>query len=128
MKLVIAIVHERDKHKVSDALLEAGHKFTIIASTGGFLRDGNVTFLVGTEGENVDQRDRDRTAVVPITRAIRHAADAGCNRARGSRDQPGQGDRGRRDHIRGGCGEIRACLAGMGSTDNRAGDLPSACC
>lgn len=55
MKLVIAIVHERDKHKVSDALLEAGHKFTIIASTGGFLRDGNVTFLIGTESENVDQ-------------------------------------------------------------------------
>ncbi len=55
MKLVIAIVHERDKHKVSDALLQAGHKFTIVASTGGFLRDGNVTFLVGTEDENVDR-------------------------------------------------------------------------
>lgn len=54
MKLVIGIVHERDKHKVSDALLQAGHKFTIVASTGGFLRDGNVTFLIGTEGENVD--------------------------------------------------------------------------
>lgn len=55
MKLVIAIVHERDKHKVSDALLQAGHKFTIVASTGGFLRDGNVTFLVGTPVEKVDQ-------------------------------------------------------------------------
>ena len=54
MKLVIAIVHERDKHKVSDALLEAGHKFTIVASTGGFLRDGNVTFLAGAKDENVD--------------------------------------------------------------------------
>ena len=54
MKLVIAIVHERDKHKVSDALLEVGHKFTIVASTGGFLRDGNVTFLIGTEDESVD--------------------------------------------------------------------------
>ncbi len=55
MKLVIAIVHERDKHKVSDALLQAGHKFTIVASTGGFLRDGNVTFLIGTEDDSVDQ-------------------------------------------------------------------------
>ena len=54
MKLVIAIVHERDKHKVSDALLQEEHKFTIIASTGGFLRDGNVTFLIGTESENVE--------------------------------------------------------------------------
>lgn len=54
MKLVIAIVHERDKHKVSDALLQAGHKFTIVASTGGFLRDGNVTFLIGAHEEAVD--------------------------------------------------------------------------
>ena len=54
MKLVIAIVHERDKHKVSDSLLQAGHKFTIVASTGGFLRDGNVTFLAGAKDEDVD--------------------------------------------------------------------------
>lgn len=54
MKLVIAIVHERDKHKVSDALLQSEHKFTIVASTGGFLRDGNVTFVIGTENEHVD--------------------------------------------------------------------------
>ncbi len=61
MKLVIAIVHERDKHKVSDALLKANHKFTIVASTGGFLRDGNVTFLIGTEAQDVD-------AVIDIVR------------------------------------------------------------
>ena len=68
MKLVIAIVHERDKHKVSDALLEAGHKFTIIASTGGFLRDGNVTFLIGTEDESVD-------GVIEIVRNCCHSRE-----------------------------------------------------
>ncbi|MCE5198127.1 MAG: cyclic-di-AMP receptor [Armatimonadota bacterium] len=54
MKLAIAIVHERDKQKVSDALLRAGHKFTVVASTGGFLRDGNTTFLIGAEEAAVD--------------------------------------------------------------------------
>ena len=55
MKLIIAIVHERDKQAVSDSLLQAGHKFTIVASTGGFLRDGNTTLLIGAENETVDE-------------------------------------------------------------------------
>ena len=54
MKLIIAIIHERDKQRVSDALLQAGHKFTNIATTGGFLRDGNCTLLVGADDEQVD--------------------------------------------------------------------------
>jgi uncharacterized protein YaaQ len=54
MKLVIAVVHEKDKRKVMDALLEAGYKFTNVASTGGFLREGNATLLVGVEPKQVD--------------------------------------------------------------------------
>jgi uncharacterized protein YaaQ len=54
MKLLISIVHERDKQRVSDALLQAGHKFTVVASTGGFLRDGNTTLLIGAEEDVVD--------------------------------------------------------------------------
>lgn len=54
MKLMIAILHERDKQRVSDALLQAGHKFTVVASTGGFLRDGNTTLLIGTDEDNID--------------------------------------------------------------------------
>ena len=54
MKLIIAVVHEKDKRKVMDALLEAGYKFTNVASTGGFLREGNVTFLVGVEPKQRD--------------------------------------------------------------------------
>ncbi len=55
MKLIIAIVHERDRQKVSDALLQGGHKFTVVASTGGFLRDGNTTLLIGAPNEQVDE-------------------------------------------------------------------------
>ena len=53
MKLVIAVVQDKDRRKVTDALLEQGFKFTNIASTGGFLREGNVTFLIGVEDERV---------------------------------------------------------------------------
>lgn len=54
MKLIIAIVQERDKQRVSDTLLSAGHKFTVVSSTGGFLRDGNTTLLIGAQKELVD--------------------------------------------------------------------------
>ncbi len=49
MKLAICIVHNRDKAKITDELVKAGFKFTVIGSTGGFLREGNTTFLIGIE-------------------------------------------------------------------------------
>lgn len=55
MKLVIAVVQDKDHRKVTEALLEQGYKFTIVASTGGLLREGNVTFLIGIEPEQVDK-------------------------------------------------------------------------
>lgn len=55
MKLIIAIAHERDKHKLADALLQNGLTFTKLGSTGGFLRQGNVTVLIGVEDEDVDR-------------------------------------------------------------------------
>lgn len=54
MKLVVAVIHDRDQKRTSDALLKAGFKFTKIASTGGFLREGNVTMLIGAQEEEVD--------------------------------------------------------------------------
>jgi uncharacterized protein YaaQ len=54
MKLVVAVIHDRDQKRTSDALLKAGFKFTKIASTGGFLREGNVTMLIGAEEEEVE--------------------------------------------------------------------------
>jgi uncharacterized protein YaaQ len=54
MKLVIAVVHDRDKNKISDTLLRNGFKFTKVASTGGFLREGNVTLFIGVEDEDLE--------------------------------------------------------------------------
>ena len=54
MKLIVAVIHDRDQKRTSDALLKAGYRFTKIASTGGFLREGNITILIGAEAEDAD--------------------------------------------------------------------------
>jgi uncharacterized protein YaaQ len=55
MKLVITVVHDRDKNKITETLLRNGFKFTKIGSTGGFLREGNVTLLLGVEAKELDR-------------------------------------------------------------------------
>lgn len=55
MKLVITVVHDRDKNNISEGLLKSNFKFTKLASTGGFLREGNVTFLIGVEEARLDE-------------------------------------------------------------------------
>jgi len=54
MKLIIAIVSDTDNEKVSHALTSENFKVTFIASTGGFLRKGNSTFLIGLEDDRLD--------------------------------------------------------------------------
>lgn len=54
MKLVVCVVHNRDRNRLSDALVKEGFKFTVIGSTGGFLREGNSTLLIGVEDDAVD--------------------------------------------------------------------------
>ena len=53
MKLVFAIVSNDDSNVVMKELNKEGFSVTKTASTGGFLRVGNVTLLVGTEEEKV---------------------------------------------------------------------------
>lgn len=53
MKLVYAIVNNDDSHSVMEALTENGFMVTKLASTGGFLKAGNTTFLICSEDEKV---------------------------------------------------------------------------
>jgi uncharacterized protein YaaQ len=53
MKLVMSIVNNDDARQLVDALTKAGFRATTISTTGGFLRQGNATVLVGTEDEKV---------------------------------------------------------------------------
>ncbi len=54
-KLVLAIVKDSDAPAVMEALIGRNFRVTRIASTGGFLRRGNVTLLIGTEEERVEE-------------------------------------------------------------------------
>ncbi|GIM46011.1 hypothetical protein DNHGIG_15600 [Collibacillus ludicampi] len=55
MRLIIAVVQDKDSVKLIDRLVEAGISATKLASTGGFLKSGNTTFLIGVETERVQE-------------------------------------------------------------------------
>lgn len=54
MKLVIAIISNDDCPVVLDELSDAGFRATKLSTSGGFLRAGNSTLLIGVEKEKVD--------------------------------------------------------------------------
>ena len=54
MKLVIAIINNDDAHSVLSGLTREGFSATKLSTTGGFLRAGNTTLLIGVEEEKVD--------------------------------------------------------------------------
>lgn len=53
MKLVLAIVQDDDASDLVDAITEAGFRVTKLATTGGFLKSGNTTLMIGVEKEKV---------------------------------------------------------------------------
>lgn len=55
MKLVFAIVSNEDDNKVVKNLNKEGFSVTKLSSTGGFLRVGNTTLLIGADEENLDR-------------------------------------------------------------------------
>lgn len=75
MKLIIAVVQNEDADAIIEALLERQFRATRLASTGGFLRRGNTTLLIGVEDADVD-------AVMEVIRAhartrVRQESSAG---------------------------------------------------
>ena len=54
MKLVIAIVQGEDAGQTVQALSAAGIPVTKLASSGGFLQQGNATLMIGVDDDRVD--------------------------------------------------------------------------
>lgn len=54
MKMIIVIVKDSDAESVTQALTSNDFRVTRIASTGGFLRSGVVTLLIGVDDERVE--------------------------------------------------------------------------
>ena len=55
MKMITAIVNYKDTNKVCQALSTNGFEHTRLATTGGFLRAGNTTLLMGVEDERLEE-------------------------------------------------------------------------
>ena len=77
MKLIIAVVQNKDADEVVDALVAADYRATRFASTGGFLRRGNTTIMIGVQDHQVDH-------VIDIIR------EEARSRAQGEPDPSGQ--------------------------------------
>lgn len=54
MKLIIAVVQDEDSQKLISRLMKAGYGVTKLATTGGFLRSGNTTLLIGVDNEKLE--------------------------------------------------------------------------
>ncbi len=74
MKLVITIIRDTDDANVINHLVERGYRVTRVASTGGFLRRGNVTLLIGAEANQVQE-------VMDLLREVCSPPETGYHRA-----------------------------------------------
>ena len=55
MKLIIAIVQDEDSGRLLTGLMNKGFGVTKLATTGGFLRAGNTTLLIGIDDNRLDE-------------------------------------------------------------------------
>ena len=53
MKLLVCVVNQDDTSPLMDALTVDGYRATVISTTGGLLRQGNATLLIGVSDEDV---------------------------------------------------------------------------
>ena len=54
MKLLIAIVQDNDVNLLMDDLVDNKYSVTKLATTGGFLKEGNTTLLLGIEESKIE--------------------------------------------------------------------------
>ena len=80
MKMLFAILNADDAPVVIQNLMREGYSVTKLSTTGGFLRAGNVTVLVGVDADRVQtvidiiaRYSRSRKQVIPTT------SEAGIN-------------------------------------------------
>ena len=74
MKMVLAIINYDDAQDVINNLMKAGFQITKLATTGGFLKAGNVTVLIGLDESKLDEcfdiireHSSSRKQIIPTT-------------------------------------------------------------
>ncbi|SDH43766.1 Uncharacterized protein YaaQ [Alteribacillus persepolensis] len=59
MKLLICIVNDFYTNEVEKQMRHKGYQMTELASSGGFLKKGNTTFLFGIDNQKIDALKQD---------------------------------------------------------------------
>ena len=86
-KVVMAIVQDKDAARLSSAFIDANVRATKLSTTGGFLRSGNSTFIIGVDDKRVDEvlkiikancQSREEFATAPTIAIDAAAGDAGA--------------------------------------------------
>ena len=85
MKMVLAIINYDDAQDVINSLMKAGFSITKLATTGGFLKAGNVTILIGLEESKLDacfdiirEHSSSRKQIIPTTAELSAARPCSC--------------------------------------------------
>jgi uncharacterized protein YaaQ len=65
MKMIIIIVKDSDADTLTQAFTAGNFRVTRVASTGGFMRSGVVTMLLGVEDAQVDDAIKTARAALP---------------------------------------------------------------
>lgn len=72
MKLVMAVVSNDDANNVIKTLIQSDFFVTKLATTGGFLKSGNTTIIIGVQDERLDEcieliseQSKQRSKLVP---------------------------------------------------------------
>jgi len=73
MKLVLAIVRDADAETMVNRLVQGGFRVTRIASSGGFLRRGSVTLVIGVEADQAP-------AVIAALKEVSSPSESGEHR------------------------------------------------
>lgn len=55
MKLILAIIQDKDSNRLSSKFVKENIRATKLSTTGGFLKEGNTTFIIGIEDERVQK-------------------------------------------------------------------------
>lgn len=55
MKLMIAIVQDKDANRLRSEFVKADIGVTRLSTTGGFLKSGNTTYMIGIEDKRVQE-------------------------------------------------------------------------
>ena len=74
MKLIMAIINSDDSHTVISELTKKNYSVTHLATTGGFLRTGNATIIIGVDEDKVEdvikvinEHSHRRKQIIPAT-------------------------------------------------------------